>query len=97
MMFGLRQNAYFRPVNGEIIEVNDKDITVKLSDNSSKIVHLSDSTILNKSSEGVKSDLKVGEKIAAFGTENSDGSVTAQNIQINPVFRTFPTHTAEEN
>ncbi len=83
--FGQRQG--FRPVNGEIISVDDKSITVKLADNSSKIVLLTDTTAINKSSQGSKEDLKVGEKVVAFGTENSDGSITAENIQINPIFR----------
>lgn len=77
----------FRPVNGEIISTDDKSITVKLQDGSSKIVILSDTTAINKSAEGSRDDLKTGEKIGVFGTENSDGSVTAQNIQLNPILR----------
>lgn len=71
-----------RPINGEIISQDDKSITVKMQDGSSKIVILSDQTEINKASEGSKEDLKTGERITAFGTENSDGSVTAQNISI---------------
>jgi len=93
--FGSRQGgatqqnnrAGFRPVNGEIIEQDEKSITVKLQDGSSKIVFLSDTTTINKSSEGDKKDLKIGEKIGVIGLENSDGSVTAQTIQLNPIFR----------
>ena len=81
------QDQGFRPVNGEIISQDEKSITVKLADGSSKIVLLTDTTAISKSAEGSKSDLNVGEKIAAFGTENSDGSVTAQNIQLNPEFK----------
>lgn len=72
-------------VFGEIISQDDKSITVKLQDGSSKIVLLSNTTAINKSSEGLKADLKVGEKVAVFGSQNSDGSVTAQNIQLNPL------------
>lgn len=86
--FGQRAQG-FRPVNGEIIGADDKSITVKLQDGSSKIVLLADTTSINKSSEGSKSDLKTGEKVAVFGTENSDGSVTAQNVQLNPQIRIF--------
>lgn len=75
-----------RPVNGEILEADDKSITVKLADGSSKIILLGDKTVVNKTSEASKTDLKTGIKVAAFGTENSDGSITANNIQINPVF-----------
>ncbi len=77
----------FRPVNGEIISSDDKSITVKLQDGSSKIVLLSDNTQINKAAEATKEDLKAGEKVAVFGQENSDGTVTAQNIQLNPEFR----------
>lgn len=93
--FGQRQGI--RPVNGEIISVDDKSITVKLADNSSKIVLLTDNTVINKSSPGSKEDLKVGEKVAAFGTENSDGSVTAQSIQLNPILRGMPGGRSQAN
>lgn len=94
-----RQNGQFtggarggiRPVNGEIISQDDKSITVKLADGSSRIILLSDKTTIkttiNKAAEATKSDLKTGEKVAVFGQENADGSVTAQSVQINPVLR----------
>lgn len=77
----------FRPVNGEIINADEKSITVKMQDGSSRIVMLSDKTAINKAASGAKEDLKVGEKVAVFGTDNTDGSVTAQNIQLNPIIR----------
>jgi len=73
----------FRPMTGEIIGQDDESITVKLQDGSSKIILLTDTTAINKFTEGSKSDLKTGERVAVFGTENSDGSVTGQNIQLN--------------
>jgi hypothetical protein len=72
---------------GDIISVDAKSITVKLADGSSKIVLFSDTTPINQASAAAVSDLKVGDKVAAFGTANSDGSVTAQSIQLNPVMR----------
>ncbi|OGH07544.1 MAG: hypothetical protein A2171_01480 [Candidatus Levybacteria bacterium RBG_13_35_9] len=77
------------PVSGEIIDADDKSITIKLEDGSSKIVLISDDTMINKASEGSKEDLKTGEMVAAFGITNSDGSVTAQSIQLNPQVRIF--------
>lgn len=77
----------FRPVAGEIISADGKSITVKLQDDSSKIVLINDKTVINKVQTVNKSELKVGEKVSVFGSENTDGSVTAQNVQLNPILR----------
>lgn len=74
----------FAPVAGEIISQDADSITVKLQDGSSKIVLLSGSTTINKTDKASKLDLRKGEKVRVIGTENSDNSVTAQNIQLNP-------------
>ena len=89
MMFqGSRQGMQgIRPVMGEIIGQDDKSITVKMQDGSTKIIILSDKTTINKASEGSKSDLKVGERVSIFGTQNADGSVTAQNVSLGGMFR----------
>jgi ribosomal protein S1 len=75
----------FSPVSGEIINFDDKSITVKMTDGGSKIVILSEKTSINKSDIATITDLKIGEKVAVFGTDNTDGSVTAQSVQLNPV------------
>jgi len=72
----------FRPVAGEIVSTDDKSITVKLPDGSSKIILLSQATTINKATAGSSADLKNGERVSVFGTVNSDGSVTATNIQL---------------
>lgn len=77
----------FRPVVGEILSADDKSITVKLADGSSKIVLLTDKTAINKAQVATKTDLKTGEKVSVFGQTNTDGSVSAQNIQLNPLDR----------
>jgi hypothetical protein len=76
-----------RPVYGDIISSDDKSITVKMQDGSSKIVLITDQTSINEATQASKTDLKTGVKVSAFGTTNSDGSVTAQNIQLNPIQR----------
>lgn len=81
-------------VRGEIISMDDSSITVKLTDNSSKIVILADSTGINKSEEGSIKDLNEGIEVMVIGQTNSDGSVTAQNIQIGT--RTFRETTEHE-
>jgi len=74
----------FRPLSGEITASDDQSITVKMADGSSKIILISAATSINKASEAVKTDLTIGTSVAIFGQTNSDGSVTAQSIQLNP-------------
>lgn len=74
----------FRPILGEIISADDKSITVKLTDGSSKIVMLSDKTTINKAESATKDELVKGTKVSVFGQEDADGIVSAQSIQLNP-------------
>lgn len=68
--------------SGEIIANDGKSVTLKLSDGGSKIIFYSDITVISKSANGTKSDLKVGENIIVSGESNSDGSITAKSIQL---------------
>lgn len=79
----------FRQTVGEIISLDDKTLTIKMADGSSKIVLISDTTKINQSTAATKTDLKVGIKIMVNGETNSDGSVTSRNIEINPAFATI--------
>lgn len=74
----------FRPVVGEILSKDDKSITVKLVDGSSKIVLFSQTTSINKAEQVDATALVAGETVRIFGMTNPDGSVTAQDIQLNP-------------
>lgn len=77
----------FRPVVGEILNQDNKSLTVKMADGSSKIVILSTITTVSKTTAGALADLKVGDTVAVNGIQNTDGSITAENIQLNPQFR----------
>lgn len=76
-----------RPIVGEVISKDEKSITVKTQDGGSKIVLLSSDTSISKTAEGTLTDITVGANVGVFGTENSDKSITAQNIQLNPQFK----------
>lgn len=79
---------------GTILSMDDNSVTIKLIDGSSKIILLSETTKYSDSKDATKSDLKIGSDVSAFGTPNSDGSVTATSIQLNPQFvRPSPTST----
>ncbi len=79
-----RFNGNSQAVRGEIINADDKSITVKLPDGSSKIAFLSDTTTITEATSAARTELQTGKQVVIFGNNNSDGSVAAQNIQLNP-------------
>ncbi len=73
-------------VSGEIIAKDNQNITIKMRDGSSKIVLFSGSTPITKSVSGTAADLQIGVQLMINATANSDGSMTAQTIQMRPKF-----------
>jgi hypothetical protein len=80
---------------GQVLSKDANGITVQLMNNvpggnstststGSKIVIISGSTAISKYDAGTSADLAVGQQVVVTGTDNSDGSVTAQNVQIRP-------------
>ncbi len=74
----------FGGATGQVISKDATSITVSIPNGGSKIILFSPSTTVSKSSSGAISDVAVGSTITATGATNSDGSVTATNIQIRP-------------
>jgi hypothetical protein len=71
-------------LGGEIIAKDDKSITIKTPDGSSKIVYYSASTAIGKMTDGGADDLAVGKNVMINGKTGTEGIVDAQNIQIRP-------------
>ncbi|SRR6266404_1210434 len=77
-----RGGANGMAVRGQIISADNNSVTVKMMDGSTKIVILSSGTMIGKTTTASASDLTNGSNVTVFGTTNSDGSITAQNVQI---------------
>ena len=75
-------------VMGEILSADSNSVTIKLADGSSKIALITSTTSIVNSVSATATDLKVGARVAVFGATNTDGSVTAQSVQLNPMIRT---------
>ena len=69
-------------VNGEVISQDTNSITVKNQNGGSQIVILAPSTTYRKAVDGTSGDVTTGKMVTVTGSTNSDGSLTAQNVQI---------------
>jgi len=77
---------------GQIISKDANSITVSLtsggpaspSQGGSKIIFLDSNTPITKQASGTMVDLTVGTQVSITGTANTDGSITAQSVQIRP-------------
>jgi len=79
---GTRAGANF--LSGEVINKDEKSLTLKMTDGGSKIVFFSTSTQISKTAEGSINDIEIGKQIMVSGDQNSDGSYTAKTIQLSP-------------
>ena len=82
-------------ISGTILSNDGSSITLQLpaSTGGSKIIYYSDTTQIAKTTSGTSNDLTTGASVSVTGTTNSDGSVTAQSIQIRPAGQNRPAAT----
>ena len=71
-------------VSGQILSLASSSFTVQLSNGNSQAVFYSSSTSVMKPTPAPVSALMAGTMVMIDGTENSDGSLTAQSIQVRP-------------
>jgi hypothetical protein len=69
---------------GQVLSNDGSSMTVQMQDGSTKIVLFGTSTQILKTAQGTQSDLAKGTNVVVTGSANSDGSITAQNIQVRP-------------
>ncbi|HVY67512.1 MAG TPA: hypothetical protein VHA30_01280 [Patescibacteria group bacterium] len=69
-------------VNGQVVSKDTNTITVKLANGGSKVVVFGPSAQFRKAVDGTADDVSVGSSVTITGTDNSDGSITAQSVQI---------------
>ena len=69
---------------GGIISKDETSITIKMQDGSTKIILVGSSAQIMKSAAGTVNDLTVGTQVTITGSANSDGSLTAESVQIRP-------------
>ncbi|MGH7238952.1 MAG: DUF5666 domain-containing protein [Candidatus Saccharimonadales bacterium] len=71
-------------ITGAVTAKDSQSLTVKMPDGSSRIILYSPSTEVSKYVSGSASDVAVGSNVMISGQTNSDGSITAQSIQLRP-------------
>jgi len=76
---------------GQILSENAQSITISLPSGGSEIIFLDNTTPITKQVSGTMSDLTVGTTVSVVGTTNTDGSVSAQSVQIRPAMAVKPT------
>jgi len=71
-------------VAGQVISKDSNSLTIQIAEGGSKIVFLATSTQVMKATEGNLGDISTGISVVVAGSANSDGSITAQSVQIRP-------------
>ena len=71
--------------SGQISAVDSQSLTLQLANGNSEVVFYSSSTSVTEPTNVSISALKTGADVMIGGTTNSDGSLTAQSIQVRKI------------
>ncbi|MEJ0054148.1 MAG: DUF5666 domain-containing protein [bacterium] len=74
-------------VSGTVLSKDAGSITIRMMNGSTRIVLTSASTTVAKSAPGSLADVAAGENVSVSGTANSDGSLTADSLELRPVLQ----------
>lgn len=69
---------------GEIVDISDSSIAIKLPNNNTQNIFLQEEAIFLKNISAEKTDLKIGSKISAEGKADDSNNFVAKSIQILP-------------
>jgi hypothetical protein len=75
---------------GTVAAADAGSITVDTRDGSSHVVLITPQTTFSKSVSGSATDAAIGTTVIVTGSTNSDGSVSANNVQIRPAGSMMP-------
>lgn len=79
---GSRNGAGF--LAGTVVSKDAGSLTLNTRDGSSHVVLITPDTTVSKSVQGALTDVTAGATVLVSGTTNSDGSVSANLIQLRP-------------
>ncbi len=68
-------------ISGTITAKDDKTVTLKMADGTTKIVDYTAATTVGKNAKSTIADLVIGEEVTVSGQPNADGTFAADNIQ----------------
>jgi len=71
-------------IRGQITAVNGDTVTVQLLNGASQTVQITNTTTIDNANQGTKQDLQNGKTVQINGITNSDGSINATTVLVNP-------------
>lgn len=67
---------------GEIVSVGDGRLTLEDESGDEIVVHVTDTTYIQKQADVTLADLQAGETVFVSGSRGDDGSITARMVQV---------------